>query len=562
MTDLNKIIDQFLGDATTPIEWTSEQEQKLHFWYDDLHCPQPISPMWFDVGGWWTTCNYMYRRFGAPFGKDWAGKKVDEYVFSAVIPRDPKEAEQIAPYYNMVMPAYAEHFLPWWKNRYIPEILRNFEFLDTFPMETSSLPELMILLEDVLDIQERHFRLHWILNLAQFQSSLDFSAVFAEVIGQSDTELIGRILVSDEDRNWDSVRELWRLKEKVKASQTLQAAFQPDKPAGVLKALETTDEGRAFLEDLDAYKLEYGNKAIYTHEYVFTTWRENPAPIIEAIRGQFNDDYDYHAAVQKLRENRDAAIAEMWSRVPAQTSQEARDKLKTSLDLALKMVPLTPDHHFYMDQGTYARVRLVFMAIGRKLVERGDFNQPDDIFYLLYEELRVLSANASAFDARAIIGERRAIRERAFSVRPRNWVGTITEWSLYGEPYKGNWGWPDIYTQQDEMAHQPVGTIKGLGASAGVVEGTAHIVHSPEDFDQVKKGEIVVCKMTNPAWVVVFTKIGGLVTDAGGALSHPAVVAREFGIPAVVGTGIATERIKNGQRVRVNGAAGLVEILG
>jgi phosphoenolpyruvate synthase/pyruvate phosphate dikinase len=68
--------------------------------------------------------------------------------------------------------------------------------------------------------------------------------------------------------------------------------------------------------------------------------------------------------------------------------------------------------------------------------------------------------------------------------------------------------------------------------------------------------------MTNPAWVVLFTKIGGLITDAGGTLSHPAVVSREFGIPAVVGTGFATQRISTGQRVRVNGAAGIVEILG
>ena len=77
----------------------------------------------------------------------------------------------------------------------------------------------------------------------------------------------------------------------------------------------------------------------------------------------------------------------------------------------------------------------------------------------------------------------------------------------------------------------------------------------------MQKGEILICQMTNPAWVVLFTKIAGLVTDAGGAVSHPAVVAREFGIPAVVGTSNATERIKTGDRVRVNGATGVVEIL-
>jgi pyruvate,water dikinase len=142
------------------------------------------------------------------------------------------------------------------------------------------------------------------------------------------------------------------------------------------------------------------------------------------------------------------------------------------------------------------------------------------------------------------------------------WAGTITNWSLHEEPYKSLWGWPDVYLREKEAVKQPLGTIRGLGASAGVAEGTARIVTSPDQFDQVRKGEVLVCKMTNPAWVVLFTKIGGLITDAGGALSHPAVVSREFGIPAVVGTGVATQRIQTGQRVRVNGAAGIVEILG
>ena len=77
----------------------------------------------------------------------------------------------------------------------------------------------------------------------------------------------------------------------------------------------------------------------------------------------------------------------------------------------------------------------------------------------------------------------------------------------------------------------------------------------------MKDGEILVCQMTNPAWVVLFTRIGGLVTDAGGVASHPAVVAREFGLPAVVGTSVATKLIATGDRVRVNGATGLVEVL-
>ena len=564
MSERDKIIDQFLGDASTPIEWASEDEKRLHFWYDDLHCPQPISPMWFDVGGWWLTCDYMFRRFGVPFGKDWVAKTANQYVLSAVVPRDPKEEAELGPYYNMVMPVYAERFLGWWQTRYLPEILRNFEFLDSFAMDSASLPELMILLEDALDIQERHFRLHWILNLAQFQTSMNFSAAFHELIGSPHAGLIGRILVSDADRNWDSVRELWKLKEKIKSSGDLKSAFESETGEGVLRALAASAEGREFLGNLDQYRLEYGNRSMYTHEYLSTTWRENPTPIIEALRGYLTSGYDFEKDVERLRENRDAAIAEMWTLFPADRSPADRDRLAHSLDLALKMTPLTPDHHFYMDQGTYARVRLVFLAIGRELVKQGVFGQPDDVLFLRYHELRVLSANFAAFDAKALVKERRDTRETAFAARPRLWAGTITNWSLHQEPYKSLWGWPDIYLREKDGggASQPQGTIRGLPASSGVVEGLARVVQSPDQFDQVRKGEILVCKMTNPAWVVLFTKIGGLVTDSGGALSHPAVVSREFGIPAVVGTGVATRKIQTGQRVRVNGAAGIVEILG
>ena len=564
MRDRDKVIDQFFGDEKTPIEWAGEDEKKLHFWLDDLHCPQPISPMWFDIGGWWLTCGYMYRRFGVPFGKDWVAKTVSGYLMSAVVPRSASEESGLWAYYNMVMPVYADKFLDWWKRRYLPEILRNFEYLDTFPMESSSLPELMILLEEAIDIQERHWRLHWMLNLAQFQSSLTFEGVLTSVIGEGHKALVGRILISDEDRNWDSVRELWALKEKVKQNASLRRAFDENETADrVMSALAAFDEGRALLKDIDAYKMEYGNKSMYAHEYLYTTWRENPTPIVEALRGYLLSDYDYHRDVTQLRENRAKAIAEMWSLVPAAASPDDKEKLKNALDLALKMTPLTPDHHFYMDQGTYARVRLVLIGVGRKLVDLGGLDQPDDVMFLKYEELRTLSANLGTFDARTLVTTRRKEREKAFAVRPRLWAGTITDWSMYGEPYKQVvWDWPGIYERSKDAAKEPAGTLKGLGASAGVFEGIARVVESSEQFDQVKKGEVLVCKMTSPSWVVLFTKIGGLVTDSGGALSHPAVVSREFGIPAVVGTRTGTQRIQTGQRVRINGASGLVELLG
>lgn len=569
MGDSDKVLATFFGDKDFPVEWAGEEEKQLFWFYDDTHCPYPISPMYFSIGGWWgPTCEYMYRRFGAPFGKGWIGKKVNGYVYSAIVPRDPEEAAKIAPYYMMVMPTYAQEFTKWWEERYLPEVKRNFEYLDTFPTETATLPELMIFLEEALDIQERHFRLHWILNLAQFQASLNFQAAVGEVIGQVAPSLMGRILISVKDRNWDSIESLWRLKEKVKADADLKAAFEKgETAAAIIPLLEKTAKGKAFLEDVRKWAKEYGVKPLHTHEYINKLWVEDITPVVETINGYLATDYDFPSAYKAIVDDQAKAMDELRALIPATATKEQREKVENAMALAVKMMPLTPDHHFYFDQGTYGRMRLVFLAIGRHLKKVGLLDDPEDIFYLEYEQLRWYVANPktesnpNGFDGKAIIKQNRRAREEAWKVRPRDWVGTVTQWSMYEEPYHTLWGWPQKFEREKEAA-APKGVVKGLAAAAGVAEGTAHIVMGPEDFDKVKKGEIMVCVMTNPAWVVVFTKIAAVVCDAGGVLAHPAVVAREFGIPAVVGTSVGTRTIKTGDRIRVNGNTGVVEILG
>ena len=126
-------------------------------------------------------------------------------------------------------------------------------------------------------------------------------------------------------------------------------------------------------------------------------------------------------------------------------------------------------------------------------------------------------------------------------------MGAATE-ELLAFPYLANWGFPERFNRKPS---ENSALIVGLPASRGIVEGTARVLLSPDQFDDVRQGEIAVCRMTSPAWVVLFTRIGGLVTDAGGMASHPAVISREFAIPAVVGTSDATRRIRTGDRVRV-----------
>lgn len=572
-----EVVAEFHGDDEFPIEW--EEGQKELFWvHDDLHIPNPVSPMYADIGGWWLNCDYMFRRFGTPFASDWIVKIINGYVYTAAIPAtaglkaegseygaryvprtpvDPAYPAQMGAYLGWTLPYYADNFLDWWRTRLRPEMEARFERFDNYDTESASLLELAVLLEDAIDMHDRHWQIHWVLNFAQFSSTLALNAAIAEAKGEGDhSALMGRLQSSTENRNWDSISDLWKIKEQLKQDHgSIADAFKKATAGDVITALNETDEGRAFLRDsIEAYQKVYGYKSMWAHEFSFKTWREDPAPIIEAVRGYLEVDYDYPAEIQSVRDDLEAAQRELLDGVPA---GDARTKLEDALSLSLKMNPLTPDHHFYIDQGTNARVRLVLIAIGRKLVADGVLTDPEDVMYLRYNELRAVMAGGYQGDVQELVSDRRDEREEAYELRPRDWVGTATTDAL-AFPYLALWAFPEKINRK---APETESIIDGLPASSGVIEGTARVVLSPEQFNEVERNEIIVCRMTSPAWVVLFTKIGGLVTDAGGMASHPAVVSREFGIPAVVGTSDATRRIKTGDRVRLNGSTGRVEVL-
>ena len=566
-----EVLGSFHGSDEFPIQW-DEGENELFWIYDDLHCPNPVSPMFFDIGGWWLTCDHMFRRFGTPFACDWVAKEINGYVYTAAVPadanirseateyqsryaprvpRDADHAAKIGAYLGWVLPHYAGNFLGWWRDRLRPEIERNFEYIDGFDTDAAGFIELAVLLEDMIDIHDRHWKIHWMLNFAQFASTQALNGLLEQEKGEAAAALMGRLQSSVEDRNWDSIEDLWKMKEEIKDDSDLNAAFEGETAADVISNLEGSERGRRFLaERVEPHQEAFGFKAIWSHEFAFKTWREDPAPMIEAVRGYLVTDYDYPAAIAGVRDDLEAAKREALEGVEG-------GELKDALERSLSMNPLTPDHHFYIDQGTNARLRLLLIAIGHKLVDAGTLDDAEDVMFLRYNELRLLMADQEAFDARDLVGDRRDAREDAYEKRPPSWVGTATQTAL-DFPYNALWGFPEKF-----YAGEPAttGEVKGLAASAGVVEGPARYVRSLDEFDQVKEGEILVCNMTNPAWVVLFTKIAGLVTEAGGAVSHPAVVAREFGIPAVVGTTNAGDRIATGDRVRVNGTTGVVEIL-
>ena len=570
-------LGQFLGDETFPVEWSSETEKLLFWVYDDLHCPQPLSPMYEDIGGWWLSCDHMFRRFGTPFATDWIAKNVNGYLYTAaipaeagikagaqeygyaidaVVPEDPDYAAKIGTYLGAVLPTYGLEFANWWRDRLVPEMDHNFAYLEGMLDRQAELGlmDLACLLEDAIDVHDRHWKIHWMLNFAQLSATLNLRAVMEKTHGKIDDQLLGRLQNSARDRNWDSIQALWKMKEEAQADPVLAPLFRADTAGEIIRALQGSERGRQFIaERVEPYQKEYGWHAVWSHEFIFPTVREHMEPVIELVRGYIQTNYDYPTTIAALAADIDAAAKEILEGLEG----EALEEMRAANEINLRMAPLTPDHHFYIDQGANAHVRHVLIAIGRKLVEAGHLDEPDDVIYFRYNELRVFMGNPAGMDGRVIVAERKAAREKAYTFRPREWVGTVTATQL-AFPYLNLWGFPEKFLRKESAV---AGQVNGIGASPGVVEGVARVVVHEDQFDDVRAGDILICQMTNPAWVVLFTKIVGLVTDAGGTASHPAVLSREFGIPAVVGTSVATAQIKDGDRVRVNGNTGLVEIL-
>jgi pyruvate,water dikinase len=195
--------------------------------------------------------------------------------------------------------------------------------------------------------------------------------------------------------------------------------------------------------------------------------------------------------------------------------------------------------------------------LGNRLVRTGAIGRADDVFWLTEGELQAaseaLDQGGAAGDHQALVAERRA-RWRA-----QRLLTPPVALPLRGGTTVLGVDWGGFMPARIEQAGGNV--IRGTGASPGHVTGTARVLYGPDEFALMRPGDILVARITTPAWTPLFALAAGIVTDVGGPLSHGSIVAREYHIPAVLGTAVATERIRSGQRITVDGDAGTVRLL-
>ncbi|HJM90143.1 MAG TPA: PEP-utilizing enzyme [Dehalococcoidia bacterium] len=260
------------------------------------------------------------------------------------------------------------------------------------------------------------------------------------------------------------------------------------------------------------------------------------------------DPFNEH---RRQGEERERLVAELRERVP----EPARGDFDGLLMMAQQYIPIAEDHNFTIDQKAHAVIRSGVQGLGRRLVADGVLSDVDDVFFLELNEISSLADGADGAGFSALVAERRTEHARQEQVEPPPALGTPPPHDAPPDPLVTKFFGLGVPLEHEEKV------LKGLACSAGTYVGTARVLMSLDEADKLEHGDVMVCKATMPAWTPLFGVAGAIVADAGGPLSHCAIVAREYGIPCVAGTQVATRELKDGMRLRVDGSAGTVEIL-
>jgi phosphohistidine swiveling domain-containing protein len=309
---------------------------------------------------------------------------------------------------------------------------------------------------------------------------------------------------------------------------------------GAPEATELVAALRAFLE-------EHGHLGGSFDDLAFPSWSEAPEIVLGDLGRRL-------ACGGPSADERQAALLAEADKLADTVRERLRDRPDDLLRFdrlladARSIGPLTEIHNYWIDRLAHASIRRFALAVGERLAEAEVIDDPTDILYLTRDEVEAL-LRAPA-DRTSTVAERRATHARQATMTAPRYAGKAPAKDPEPDRFDGA-----------RFEPEADGGLRGTGASAGIVRGTARVVLGPQDFGRVRPGDVIVAPSSNPSWVPLFTIAGGLVTNTGGVVCHAAVVAREFALPAVVGLGGATTRIPDGATVELDGTTGHVRIL-
>jgi phosphohistidine swiveling domain-containing protein len=533
------------------------------FWaFDKMHAPRPLSPLSQDLV--MTTLAEGFTKAQAEYDSPVVvdTKAINHYFYVSFHPHPDESVieDRMTRYLDTLaekLPLVGDR----WMNEWLPAVRERNEAERDVDYAGMSDEELLAKLDEMTNWMREMWYIHGHINFALL-SGAALSDMYDEVIQPDDPTEAYQILQGHMVRPVEAAIGLWKLSRAVKESPALSVLFDEVHPRDLAAKLEESDEGRAFLVELNEYLYDFGWRSDAVYDLSDVPWREDPAIPLSAIGRYVNmsdsdDPIITHERAVKLREELTQRVRDKLADDPEQLArfEELYDRAKYSY-------PLTEDHAFYIDQMGVVCFRRFVLAVGDRLVEKGLIDDRDDVFVLHSDEL--VDTLAQGLDRHELVATRKAELEAAAQVTPPDGVGTPPP-----PPQPGDF----IDPFMDAVVVRLLGVkppsedfdpdiIDGVAGSPGTYTGVARVVRSLEEAGDLEEGEVMVCEMTLPPWVPVFAIAGAVVADVGGVMSHCAIVAREFNIPAVVGSVDGTTRVTTGQTVTVDGTNGDVYLDG
>ena len=354
-------------------------------------------------------------------------------------------------------------------------------------------------------------------------------------------EAFPRTLAGAGNPTLDTALALWDLAES--AGLEVRHVFAESANQDIIVALGSSDSGRAFLDRLQQFMDRHGHRAVREFDLMCPRWRDDPTFVFDTLRNYFQHPADHPSPrvfYQRQLDERNQMMREVAASLGWHVWRRARFRwAMRSMD---RRTPLREASKYYGTMGL-AVLRDIYVEVGKRFAEQGRLPEENDIFFLTLEEIeQIVAGDLPASVARQKIPVRKQRLARQARANPALIVRSD------GKP-----------VVSATVANTNI--LRGTPVSWGAVRGPVRVLLDPSDGAQLRKGEILVAPFTDPGWTPLFLTAGALVMEVGGMISHGAVVAREYGIPAVVGLKDATRLLHDGEVVEVNGATGEVRRL-
>ncbi|MDT3737206.1 MAG: PEP-utilizing enzyme [Denitratisoma sp.] len=581
---------QFVTDDPT----RNQYEKEMFWFYDGLHYPEPLYPfdtIW-DEAWYLALSQYNNRIFMVPPVRGVDHRMINGYVYISPVPvKNPEEIGSRVPHF---MERAGHYYKNWdelekkWKVKMEATIreLEQLEIPKLADMEdikvvTDAIGEskgfhLLKNYDDLINLGIKCWQYHFeFLNLgyAAYVFFLDFvQKLFPSIPAQRVTQMISGIDVI----MYQPDEELKKLAKKAIELGVDNAVCFSQEWTEVEAALKKLPKGVEWLTSLNLSREPWFNVSTGTgwfhHDRSWNDAMNIPLNGIQTYIQKVKAGVNIERPMEQVRAERDRITAEYRGLIEKEEDRKQFDEL---LGCAKTVFPYVENHLFYVEHWFHSVFWNKMREVAAILVEHGIIKDVEDVWLLRRDEIKqalwdVVTAWATGVTPRGTqtwpkeVEWRKGVMQKFKEWSPPPAIGTAPE--VIQEPFTiVLWGvtnssladWAAVAEVKDPST---VKEFKGFAGSPGIVEGKARVCRTVEDIRQLQEGEILVAPTTSPSWAPAFAKIKACVTDVGGVMSHAAIVCREYGMPAVVGTGHATKIIQTGMMIRVDGSTGAITV--